>query len=450
MPTETTLNSLNVHKVPDFETWEENYNQVDGIGTSDVVVIPPEELKKGILPSQLGNSGKFLTTNGTTTSWTNETDPTVPSWAKAASKPTYTASEVGAQEEITVSGVLQGDGNGGITAKTVDSTPTNGSSNLVSSDGVYDMVMARTKIYTASCTTPASTAAKVATLDDATDFSLTAGVMVVVRFTYGNSAATPTLNVQITEAQSTGAKSIAIPSTSSTYATSFGTSYNTWGARETILFTYTGTYWTHLPSGLLGYLAYNLANGRQTKITASGLLKGDGSGGVSAAVAGTDYATPSALSAYIPTAQKGAASGVASLDSYGKVTASQLSSRIIYQIFGAPGDSITIDETYANCCIVVQVAFIMGGICYIDIPSDLPLGMEFEIILLLGDPDQSLSLSIGRADEGVYINSSSRPWYITAHTGSAVLKMYEKEVATEGSPYDYEAYWIIKGDVSQI
>ncbi len=35
--------------------------------------------------------------------------------------------------------------------------------------------------------------------------------------------------------------------------------------------------------------------GKQNKITASGLLKGDGAGGVSAAVAGTDYATPSAI-----------------------------------------------------------------------------------------------------------------------------------------------------------
>ena len=34
---------------------------------------------------------------------TTETDPTVPSWAKAASKPTYTASEVGAAPDTTVS-----------------------------------------------------------------------------------------------------------------------------------------------------------------------------------------------------------------------------------------------------------------------------------------------------------------------------------------------------------
>lgn len=68
---------------------------------------------------------------------------------------------------------------------------------------------------------------------------------------------------------------------------------------------------------------------RQAKITASGLLKGDGNGGVSAAVAGTDYqtplvagtdyATPGALADYVPTSQKGANNGVATLDSIGVV-----------------------------------------------------------------------------------------------------------------------------------
>ena len=334
------------------------------------------------LPSQSGNSGKFLTTNGSALSWGNspvtsvntqtgavvltasdvgalpdsttiptkvsdltndsgfisgytETDPTVPSWAKADSKPSYTASEVGAASsshthgnitnggDITATAptiasgdkliindesaskitngpsfgtstttYLRNDGSwatpasavtsvnsktGAVTLSasdvgalpdstviptlpTMDATPTNGnSSNVVSSDGVYDMVMGRTKIYTASCTTAAATAAKVATLDDSTGFSLTAGVIVAVRFTYGNSATTPTLRV---DGSATGtAKTIAIPSSATAYTTGNGTTYNTWGAYETVLFTYTGTYWAHLPSGYLGYLAYNLASG---------------------------------------------------------------------------------------------------------------------------------------------------------------------------------------------
>lgn len=108
------------------------------------------------------------------------------------------------------------------------------------------------KLYTGTCSTAAGTTAKVVTLDDSTDFSLKAGVRVAVTFQYGNSATTPTLNVN-----STGAKTIAIPSSATAYSTGNGTTYNTWGAYETVLFTYTGTYWTHTTTGRLGYLAYN-------------------------------------------------------------------------------------------------------------------------------------------------------------------------------------------------
>ena len=56
------------------------------------------------------------------------------------------------------------------------------------------------------------------------------------------------------------------------------------------------------------------------------ILKGNGSGDIVAATAGTDYVSPSglntALSDYIPLSQKAANNGVASLDSTGKVPAS--------------------------------------------------------------------------------------------------------------------------------
>jgi len=112
-----------------------------------------------------------------------------------------------------------------------------------------------TRIFTAKCTTAAATADKVATLDDDTGFSLTAGVKVAVTFTYGNSATTPTLNVN-----SSGAKTIVIPSSETVYITGNGITYNTWGAYETVLFTYTGTYWVNEGSGLSIYKAYSLAN----------------------------------------------------------------------------------------------------------------------------------------------------------------------------------------------
>ena len=192
-------------------------------------------------------TSKYLSQKGT---WENT--PTAASIGALTSEsdPVFSASAAAGISSTDIS-----NWNAKQNALTIDSTPTNGSGNPVSSDGTYDMVMSRTKIYTASCSTAASTTAKVATLDDSTGFSLSAGVMVAVRFTYGNSAATPTLNVN-----STGAKTIAIPSSATAYTTGSGTTYNTWGAYETILFTYTGTYWAHLPSGYLGYLAYNLAS----------------------------------------------------------------------------------------------------------------------------------------------------------------------------------------------
>ena len=51
----------------------------------------------------------------------------------------------------------------------------------------------------------------------------------------------------------------------------------------------------HIANGDIHVTAEQKAewNGKQTKITAKGLLKGDGSGGVSAAAAGTDYAAAS-------------------------------------------------------------------------------------------------------------------------------------------------------------
>lgn len=44
------------------------------------------------------------------------------------------------QDKITASGVLQGDGNGGVSAKTVDSSPTANSTNLVTSGGVKSAI----------------------------------------------------------------------------------------------------------------------------------------------------------------------------------------------------------------------------------------------------------------------------------------------------------------------
>ena len=77
------------------------------------------------------------------------------------------------------------------------------------------------------CNTTAATAAKTVTVDD---FVLEEQARITVKFTYANSAASPTLNVN-----GKGAKSIlwrtALPST------------QYWVAGQVIDFVYDGTYW---------------------------------------------------------------------------------------------------------------------------------------------------------------------------------------------------------------
>ncbi len=113
---------------------------------------------------------------------------------------------------------------------------TNYISQITATDGVtYDVQEGvTTRIFRATCTTSAGTAAKVATLDDNTGYSLTAGVRVAVTFTNGNTADSPTLNVN-----SGGAKNIY-------YRTAASTAQKVdelcvWGANETVIFTYNGS-----------------------------------------------------------------------------------------------------------------------------------------------------------------------------------------------------------------
>jgi len=131
---------------------------------------------------------------------------------------------------------------------------TNYISQITASNGTtYDIQEGvTTRIFRATCSTAAATAAKVATLDDATGYSLTAGVRVAVTFTYGNSATSPTLNVN-----SGGAKNIY-------YRTAITTAQKVdelcvWGANETVIFTYDGSSWLMMGSSLALYNAYNRA-----------------------------------------------------------------------------------------------------------------------------------------------------------------------------------------------
>ena len=139
------------------------------------------------------------------------------SWAKASTKPSYTASEVGALASNTTyvstvstsagahSTISSKSGAVSFNVPTKTSHLTNDSGFLTSithqtikQDGITGATVNRF----GTCGTTAGTAAKTVSITTGT-FSLEAGAEVTVKFTYANTAGTPTLNVN-----STGAKNI--------------------------------------------------------------------------------------------------------------------------------------------------------------------------------------------------------------------------------------------------
>lgn len=120
----------------------------------------------------------------------------------------------------------------------------------------------------ATCATAAATVAKVATCSG---FTLTTGAVVAVKFTYANTAASPTLNVN-----STGAKSIA----------AYGTTalpINAWAAGATVVFVYDGSQWI-----INTALASRLATSRtiRTNLASTSAASFDGSANVTPGVSG--------------------------------------------------------------------------------------------------------------------------------------------------------------------
>lgn len=175
-----------------------------------------------------------------------------------------------------------------------------------------------------------------------------------------------------------------------------------------------------------------LFDDKQAKITASGILKGNGSGGISAAEAGTDYVAPSALTDYIPASQKGVATGVATLDSDSKVTAEQASSRIIEVSAntiltpGYAGRLIKVDS--ANAVTLTLFNGTNGSA-----QALFSSGAELEI-MNTGTGEVSIMPSAGNT-----INGSSDSLTISGQYGCVVLKL----LGDTGT-----FVWAAKGDIS--
>ena len=140
-----------------------------------------------------------------------ETDPTVPDWAKESYPPSYSYSDVGALSQYAY----------------VDGVGFNGGSNI----NHYN-----------TCSTSASTTAK--TVGKA-NFQLSTGAEITIKFTYTNTASNPTLNVN-----GTGARSI--------YYNGTNIPAGALAANRVYRFVYDGSYWQLV--GSLGTTAEELIN----------------------------------------------------------------------------------------------------------------------------------------------------------------------------------------------
>lgn len=135
----------------------------------------------GTIPTVPTNISAFTNDAGYITGYT-ETDPTVPAWAKASSKPSYTASEVGAQPTLV----------SGTNIKTVNGNSLLGSGDLTIQGG------GSKNVWYGTCSTRPLSTEKIVTTTSG-DFELTDGNIIIVSFE-NPVAGSPRLNVDGTGA----------------------------------------------------------------------------------------------------------------------------------------------------------------------------------------------------------------------------------------------------------
>jgi hypothetical protein len=116
-------------------------------------------------------------------------------------------------------------------------------------------------IYYGTCGTAAATAAKVATVNGVTE--LKTGITIAVKFTYTNTIANPTLNVNSLGAKSIKRYGTTAPSTSAASA---------WNAGSVVTLTYDGTYWQMHDWNNSTYSALSDADMKAGTATASRLI----------------------------------------------------------------------------------------------------------------------------------------------------------------------------------
>lgn len=134
---------------------------------------------------------------------------------------------------------------------------------------IKDSVARDIKMYYGTCTTAAATAAKVITVSADQDFKLTVGALVMVKFSYSNTANNVTLNVN-----STGAKSIYYNNAVYTTSGNFVCGY----ANTHFVYMYNGANWVWISHGAdsnTTYGAMSVSEGQTATATSSRVMRSD-------------------------------------------------------------------------------------------------------------------------------------------------------------------------------
>lgn len=164
MQTSHPANSITTNKINEWDAKLSSYTETDPIyAASPAAIITSEKITswdaksdfsgsyndlsdKPTIPTVPSNISAFTNDSGYLTSYT-ETDPTVPAWAKAESKPTYTYNEVGAAASSHAHGSITNAG-----AITSNTAFANGD-RLVFSDSSDSNLLKRSSITLGTSTT---------------------------------------------------------------------------------------------------------------------------------------------------------------------------------------------------------------------------------------------------------------------------------------------------------
>ena len=178
--------------------------------------------------------------------------------AVTLSIPTATSDLTNDSGFITDAGVTSFNGSTGAVTYTAPVTSVNGSTGAVT---------VSPNVVFCTCATASGTAAKDATIVSGTLTSLSTGDQVIVKFTYSNTVASPTLSVGSTDAKLIKRYGTTAPSTSST---------TSWQAGSCIHFVYDGTYWQmcNWTNTNSTYSAITQANIENSSGTTAGLITG--------------------------------------------------------------------------------------------------------------------------------------------------------------------------------